>query len=236
VILEVQRPLVSLLADLEGLGQIVTQGRPLPQCDYHCPLMSLPLACKTTVESVPQPHAYLAADAAKVAEWQERLGETVGPRVGLVWRGTAVRAYDDRRSMPLAALLAHLPPEFCYVSLQKHVAPEDLQVLSADERVANFADQLHDFSDTAALCQCMDAVVTIDTSVAHLSAALGKPTLILLPFSPGWRWLLDRDDSPWYRSVRLIRQATPQDWVGVLERVVQLLRKLRESELGSACP
>ena len=227
VILEVQRPLVSLLADLEGLGQIVTQGGPLPECDYHSPLMSLPLAFKTTTDGIPQLPAYLAADAAKVAEWRARLGRTSRRRVGLVWRGTAARANDDRRSLPLDSLLAHLPRENDYVSLQKDLDPKDARTLRGDPRIASYGDQLHDFSDTAALCECMDIVVSVDTSVAHLSAALGKPTWILLQFSPAWRWLLDRDDSPWYRSVRLWRQAAPEAWTGVLERVAQQLRDAR---------
>jgi hypothetical protein len=225
VILEAQRPLVSLLADLDGLGQILTQGSPLPECDFHCPLLSLPFAFNTTTASVPQPQAYLAGDAAKVAEWRARLGAASVPRVGLVWRGTAVRANDDRRSVPLQMLLGHLPRRFEYVSLQKHVDALDAAVLREDPRVASFADQLHDFSDTAALCQCMDIVVSIDTSVAHLSAALGKPTLVLLQYSPAWRWLLDRDDSPWYRCVRLIRQPQPDEWSAVcahLGRQLQL--------------
>jgi len=224
VILEAQRPLVSLLADLEGLGQIVTQGSRLPACDYYCPLLSLPFACKTTPASIPQPQPYLAADQAKIAEWRRQLGTNSKPRVGLVWRGTAARANDDLRSMPLESLLLHLPEENQYVSLQKQLDSKELEILARNPRIANYADQLHDFSDTAALCACMDLVVSIDTSVAHLSAALGKPTWILLPFSPAWRWLLDRDDSPWYRSARLLRQVAPQEWSGVLERLAAQLQ------------
>jgi hypothetical protein len=226
VILEAQRPLVSLLADLEGLGQIVTQGRRLPECDFYCPLMSLPLACKTTVDNVPEPQPYLTSDAAKRAEWRARLGEANGPRVGLVWRGTAARANDDWRSLPLQSLLPHLPAEFSYVSLQKHLHPADAAVLKAHPGIANYADQLHDFSDTAALCDCVDIIVSIDTSVAHLSAALGRPTWILLPFSPAWRWLLEREDSPWYLSARLFRQTAPQEWLGVFASVAEQLRTL----------
>jgi hypothetical protein len=224
VILEIQRPLVSLLADLEGVSQIVTQGNRLPECDYYCPLMTLPLVFRTTVENVPQSHAYLTSDGSKVAEWRSRLGGTAAPRVGLVWRGTATRANDDRRSVPLDALLAHLPRECRYISLQKDLDAEDARTLRANPLIASYADQLHDFSDTAALCDCMDLVITIDTSVAHLSCALGKPTWILLQFSPAWRWLLDRDDSPWYASATLFRQPTPDHWPAVCERVARELR------------
>jgi tetratricopeptide (TPR) repeat protein len=224
VILEAQRPLVSLLADLDGLGQIVTQGAQMPECDYYCPLLSLPLACKTTVANVPQAQPYLTADAAKVAEWRARLGERAVPRVGLVWRGTAARANDDRRSLPLQTLLTQLPVGPEYVSLQKQLDSAESQLLRNNPQIGNFAPLLHDFSDTAALCQCLDIVISIDTSVAHLSAALGKPTIILLQFSPAWRWLLDRDDSPWYRSARLVRQRQADEWVDVCARAAQLLR------------
>ncbi len=227
VILEAQRPLVSLLADLEGLAQIVTQGQPWPKCDYHIWLLSLPLACRTTPDRIPAPEGYLTADAAKVAEWRARLGETSKLHVGLVWRGTAARANDDRRSLPLEQLIPHLPREHRYVSLQKDLDEADVRTLRANRWIESFADQLHDFSDTAALCACMSLVVSIDTSVAHLSGALGKPTWILLQFSPAWRWLLDRDDSPWYRTVRLLRQAAPEDWQGVFQRLGQRLRELR---------
>jgi hypothetical protein len=188
--------------------------------------MSLPLALKTRPDCIPQPEGYLVADAAKVAEWRARLGAASRRRIGIVWRGTAVRANDGLRSAPLESLLSHLPREHQYVSLQKDLGDEDVRTLRANPWIASYADLLHDFSDTAALCECMDIVVSIDTSVAHLSAALGKRTLILLQFSPGWRWLLDREDSPWYRSARLLRQAAPQIWTGVFERLGQQLRDL----------
>jgi tetratricopeptide (TPR) repeat protein len=224
VILEIQRPLVSLLADLEGVSQIVMQGSRLPACDYHCPLMTLPLVFGTTVGSVPQPQSYLASDASKVAEWRARLGAVATPRVGLVWRGTATRANDGRRSVPLKLLLARLPQEVQYISLQKNLDEEDARTLREHPSIANHADQLHDFSDTAALCDCLDLVISIDTSVAHLCGALGKRIWILLQFSPAWRWLLDRDDSPWYASARLFRQPGPDDWAAVCERVAAELR------------
>lgn len=227
VILEAQRPLVSLLADLDGLAQIVTQGGVLPACDYSVPLMSLPLAFKTSVNRVPQANAYLRGDRAKVSEWRRRLGERSRLRVGLAWRGTAARVNDDLRSAPLPSLLSHLPPEHHYVSLQKELDAGEADILRAHPHIANFAELLHDFSDTAALCECMDVIVSIDTSVAHLGAALGKQTWILLAFSPAWRWLLERNDSPWYRSVRLFRQSAPQEWTGVFERIAQGLRDLR---------
>jgi hypothetical protein len=230
VILEAQRPLVSLLADLEGVSQILTQGSRAPACDYYCPLMSLPLAFETTIENVPQSKPYLTSDTSKVAEWRARLGEAATPRVGLVWRGTARRAQDDRRSLPLQTLLAHLPRECQYICMQKELDAEEARILRAHPLISTCAEQLHDFSDTAALCECLDLVISIDTSVAHLSGALGKPTWILLQFSPAWRWLLDRDDSPWYDSARLFRQPAAGDWDAVCERVARELRTTLELE------
>jgi hypothetical protein len=230
VILEIQRPLVGLLADLEGVSQIVAQGNRPPECDYYCPLMTLPLVFGTTVESVPHSRPYLTSDASKVAEWHARLGETQAPRVGLVWRGTATRAQDGRRSLPLETLLTHLPQDCRYISLQKDVDAEDARILATNPLIESYADQLHDFSDTAALCECVDLVITIDTSVAHLAGALGKRTWILLQFAPAWRWLLDRDDSPWYASARLFRQPAPDGWPAVGARVARELRDALQGE------
>jgi hypothetical protein len=186
VILEIQRPLVGLLADLEGVSQIVAQGNRPPACDYYCPLMTLPRVFGTSVETVPQSRPYLTSDASKVAEWRARLGETQALRVGLVWRGTATRAQDGRRSLPLETLLAHLPQDCRYVSLQKDLHAEDARILGTNPLIESYAEQLHDFSDTAALCDCLDLVISIDTSVAHLSGALGKRAWILLQFAPAW--------------------------------------------------
>jgi Tfp pilus assembly protein PilF len=229
VILEVQAPLVNLLADLEGVAQLVTQGgsseNALPKVDYYCPLMSLPLACKTCLDTIPASTPYLKSDAAKVADWRVRLGAHTAPRIGLVWSGSATNKNDRHRSLPLAELIRHLPEEFHYVSLQKDLRPADAETLRATPALLNPVDELYDFSDTAALCECLDLVISVDTSVAHLSAALGRPTWILLPFSPAWRWLLNRDDSPWYGSVKLFRQDARGDWHGVLQRMAAHLRQ-----------
>lgn len=232
VVLEVQRPLVSLLADLPGLTRIVVQGARLPACDYECPLMSLPLAFGTRPASIPQPTAYLASDPAKVAEWRARLGPPTGRRVGLAWRGAALRADHRRRRVPLELLLEHLPREYDYVSLQKELSADEQRLVREHRCIADHGAEQHDFSDSAALCACLDLVISIDTSVAHLSAGLGRPTWILLPYSPSWRWLLDRTDSPWYRSAALFRQSRVDDWNDVYRRVAVELRALLPS--GSA--
>ena len=218
VILEVKKPLVKLLTRLEGVSRLVARDGGLPHFDYQCPLLSLPLAFQTTLDNIPSAPGYLSSNPTKVAYWRERLGQTVKPRVGLVWSGNAKQKNDHKRSIPLGALIAPLPGNFQYVSLQTEVRESDRQVLKAHPEILNFGDEL-DFENTAALCDCLDLVISVDTSVAHLSAALGKTTWILLPFNPDWRWLLNRSDSPWYRAVKLYRQRTAGDWSGVLERV-----------------
>jgi tetratricopeptide (TPR) repeat protein len=219
VIFEVQKPLKGLLEKLPGASRTVARGETLPEFDYRCPLLSLPLAFETVLGTIPRAAGYVAADAGKIARWRLKLGVKIRPRIGLVWSGSTVHKNDHNRSLPLSALLDRLPPDLQYVSLQKDVRPIDRKTLLARREILDFADELTDFGETAALCECLDLVITVDTSVAHLCGALGKPTWILLPFHPDWRWMLERTDSPWYPSVKLYRQAARGDWGGVLERV-----------------
>ena len=219
VILEAPGPLIGLLARVPGVSQVIAKGSELPDFDRHCPLMSLPLAFKTRLDTIPGSAPYLYSDPAKVAHWRARLGEKTKPRIGLMWNGSEIQPNDRNRSMRLADLLPRLPEQFQYVSLQKNVRQADHDLLAANPCIADFAGELHDFSDTAALCECMDVVLSVCTSVAHLSAALGRTTWILLSFAADWRWLLDRVDSPWYPSVTLYRQETRGDWGPVIARV-----------------
>ena len=192
--------------------EVIRTGSDLSGFDYHCPLLSLPLALKTTLATIPHQQSYLRSDPAKVALWSKRLGPARRPRIGLVWRGNASHKHDHFRSVPLAALLPYLPEGVDYVSLQKELRDGDQEALNANPGLQHFGALIQDFSDTAALCELMDQVITVDTSVAHLSGALGRPTHVLLPPSPDWRWPQDRADSPWYASVTLHRQARGQGW------------------------
>jgi Flp pilus assembly protein TadD len=227
VILEVQKPLWGVLAGLEGVsqwvGQGVNKGGAAPETDYHCPLLSLPLAFKTRLDTIPSPARYLRGAADKVAHWQAKLGAAPTPRIGLAWSGGTHRS-DDNRRIALADLIRHLPQGFQYVSLQKELPESERQTLRSNPAVLDFADDLN-FDNTAALCECLDLVVSIDTSVAHLSGALGQKTWILLAFNPDWRWLLGRTDSPWYRSATLYRQESIGNWNGVLSRVAADLQR-----------
>jgi hypothetical protein len=219
VILEAPESLRTLLATLPGVSQLITPDTPLPPLDYHCPLFSLPLAFNTTLESIPSPGRYLASDAGRVEQWRARLAESRRARIGLVWRGNALHGRDAQRSIPPAQFMRYLTGEFQYISLQKDLREADRDVLRAHPSILDVSAELEDFADTAALCDCLDLIIAADTSVAHLSAALGRPTWILLPSDPDFRWLLDREDSPWYPTVKLYRQASVGEWNGVLERV-----------------
>jgi tetratricopeptide (TPR) repeat protein len=225
VILEVQPPLERLLGGLAGISRVVAKGAPLPPFDCHCPLMSLPLAFKTTPETIPASEGYLRADRAKIEAWRRRLGERSGPRIGLVWSGNPRNADDRNRSIPLRDLMRHLPKDVEYFCLQNEVRESDRSALASCPQVSHFADDLG-FESTAALCELMDLVVSVDTSIAHLSGALGRDTWILLPHNGDWRWLSMREDSPWYASARLFRQTRRGDWDGVLERVAARLPRV----------
>jgi len=225
VVLEVPAPLVDLCARLPGVALSIPYGSPLPPFDCQCPLMSLPLVFATTLETIPSTSGYLKSDPSKVAVWQQRLGARSRPRIGLTWSGNQTAGTNRKRHFPLSSLLPHLPAGFDYFCLQTDVVAADQQTLAHSPTILRFEHLLRDFSDTAALCECMDLVVSIDTSVAHLSCGLGKSTWVLLAHVADWRWLLDREDSPWYASARLFRQASPGDWQGVFERVAVRLRR-----------
>jgi hypothetical protein len=219
IVLEVQAPLVPLLDGLLAVDALVKQGDPLPSFDCHCPLMSLPLAFHTTLTTVPSAVPYIEPSSEKERFWAEKLGPTSQLRVGLVWSGDPRHQIDKHRSIALAELMAALPSSFEYVSLQSEIRDSDRQALENSDSLVHFGSELKDFSDTAALCAQMDVVVCVDTSVAHLSGALGKPTFLLLPYNPDWRWLLERTDSPWYPTMKLFRQAQLGSWQSVLENV-----------------
>jgi len=230
VILEVPRPLQSLLASLEGVSEVVARGDALPQFDCHCPLMSLPHVFGTTLATVPARVPYLRAGVDKVRYWRARLAPTHKLRVGLVWSG-GFRAdqprlwpVNARRNIALAQLAVLRSPRVEFVSLQVgEPAVSELARLTASGRdelqLIDHTALLGDFSDTAALVELLDLVITVDTSVAHLAGALGKPVWILNRHDTCWRWLLERCDSPWYPTAMLYRQERPGAWPAVLERV-----------------
>jgi hypothetical protein len=195
-------------------------GGRLPPFDLHCPLSSLPLAFGTRLDTIPSALSYLPRPpAARIQAWETRLGPHLKLRVGLVWSGNPAHGNDRNRSIPLRMLTGILGIDATFVSLQKDPRPDDQATLRERSDIVDLTADLTDFVETAALVCCLDLVITVDTSVAHLSAALGCPTWILLPYTPDYRWLLDRDDSPWYPTARLFRQSVSRDYGEVLDRV-----------------
>jgi tetratricopeptide (TPR) repeat protein len=220
VVLEVQPELKELLGRVEGVSHVVARGDPLPAFDVHCPLASLPLAFRTDPATVPAAIPYLAASEDRIATWRPRLESLAAPRVALAWSGRATHANDRNRSIPLARLAPLTATAAVrFVSVQRDVRDTDEAVLRAARGIAHIGEDLAGFADTAAVLALCDLVITVDTSVAHLAAAMGRPTWILLPFSPDWRWTLDGEASPWYPSARLFRQPSPGDWESVIATV-----------------
>lgn len=225
IVLEVYPPIKLLLKDLPGISLLLSKGEDLPPFDYHCPLLSLPMAFNTELNNVPAKIPYLFSNAAKVKQWQEILGVKTLPRVGLAWSGNPNHPNDKERSIGLTEFANLLCEGAHYFCLQNDLRAEDAVVLKQQIPIRYFGERLHDFSDTAALIGEMDFVICVDTAVAHLAAAMGKPVCLLVHFSPDWRWLLNRTDSPWYPTVYLIRQPVRGDWRSALNHARNTLMK-----------
>jgi tetratricopeptide (TPR) repeat protein len=223
VVLEVQPGLKALLSCLNGVGKIIGTGEPLPAFDYHCPLGSLPLALQIRPEQL-RAGPYLSVPDARIDSWRRRLGETTGLRIGLAWAGNPRFRGDHNRSIGLARMLPIVKNiDAHFVSLQKELGQHD-QALLNDSGVIDCGSSVDDFLDTAALMSCLDVIISSDTSIVHLAGALGRQVWTLLQYAADWRWLVDRSDNPWYSSARLFRQTAPNDWDGVIARVVGALQ------------
>lgn len=225
VVLAIQKPLLPLARGLAGVSQVISDGDPLPPYDLHCPLMSLPLAFGARPDSVPWPGPYLYAPAQAETVWLARLESVPRPWVGLAWSGNARHLNDRNRSLPLEALQPLLGAQASFVSVQKEYREGDRERLAA-LGVHDFSAELHDFGDTASLIAGLDAVVAVDTSVAHLAGAMGKPLYLLLPFAPDFRWGDEGQVSPWYPSARLLRQTSPGEWSSPLGQAAGLIAQL----------
>jgi Flp pilus assembly protein TadD len=227
VILAVEPPLVPLLSRLGGVSHCLPKlpEMRLPPIDFQVPIYSLPAAFGTRLDTVPSGECYLpVAGADQVQAWDHRLGPHDKLRVGLVWSGNPGHPQDASRSIPFRMLSGLLDVDAQFVSLQKNPRPQDVEPLRQRPDVIDFTEDLTDLAATAALVSCLDLVISVDTAVAHLAAALGRPTWIVVPYIPDWRWLLDRNDSPWYPTVRLFRQSKSREYGRVIERVSDELR------------
>ena len=224
ILLEVPPELLSLAASLEGVADLLVRGDALPRFDWHCPLMSLPLAFSTTLNTIPTQTPYLAAPHRERPGWLKpaKAGRL---QIGLVWAGNPKNTIDHRRSLPLAELAPLFAVEGVdFYSLQRGGTPGE--VVSSGLAFAGALPDSGDFAKTASALAHLDLVITVDTAVAHLAGALGVPVWILLPYVADWRWLLDRDDSPWYPTATLFRQTVPKEWSSVVQRIANRLAEM----------
>jgi ADP-heptose:LPS heptosyltransferase len=231
VVLQVPDRLVDLLANQWPGVTVLSDGMTLPpEVVAKCPIMSLPYRLQTTLDRLPYPGGYLKVDPDLLQQWKARLDENLGPdrrpRVGLMWRGGTATRYRNR-SLSLQELQPLILDSYTCISLQKDLPDDELQAVMVDPRVHHFSAEQRGFSDAAALTQLCDLVITVDTSVAHLSGALGRPTWLMLPYDSDWRWLENRSDSPWYDSVRIYRQSAQAVWAPVVDAMAKDLEAQR---------
>ncbi len=227
VLVECQEDLGSLLETMEGIDQLIPYGQPLPEFDVQCPLLSLPLAFQTELGDIPASIPYISLNSDLVKKWHEFTEvEKDNLKVGLIWAGRPTHKKDRKRSLALKVFepLAGLPG-ITFYGLQKGEAARQIQNRPEGMKLIGVGEKLVDFTETGALIQNLDLVISVDTAVAHLTGALGKPIWTLLPYSPDWRWMLDREDSPWYPSMRLFRQPFPGDWESVIRALSDCLLK-----------
>lgn len=225
VILQVEPLLIDLLRNVDGVAMCVEKGTSAPPFDLQCSLMSLPLAFGTTADSIPAEVPYLDPVIDR-ERWRERLAGLRTPRVGLVWSGNPNHANDHRRSIDFVKLEPLFSLPMTFVSLQKDIRPADRLAMEKHPQVLDLGSEVENFTDTAAVLSCLDVLISVDTSVVHLAGALGRPVWALLPYTPDWRWLLDRQDSPWYPSARLFRQDATRDWSAVIDDVRAALQRI----------
>ncbi len=233
VIFEVQKPLLRLLKDLPGVSTLIAKGEPQPEVDFHCPLLSLPLVFKTDLNSIPSATSYLEVEVERIAYWRDRIkGE--GLKIGIAWQGSQATKIDIGRSFELklfrniAALL-----NVQLISLQKGYGSEQLNNMPQGMQVQDLGEELDAegaFLDSSAVMMNLDLVITCDTALAHLAGALGIKTWVALKYVPDWRWMLDRQDSPWYPSVTLYRQQRIDDWEPVFAQMQMDLIKIEDKK------
>jgi tetratricopeptide (TPR) repeat protein len=232
VVFEVQKPLIGLMNQVPGVSRVISYKTEFTEFDYYCPLLSLPHYLNLELDNIPLAHGYLNPLPEYLNKWQLRLGPKKKPRVGLICSGNKMHENDQNRSILLFEIIPYLPQEFEYITLQKEMRDVDRQLIEKYPLFKSYGDELDHFEDTAALCELMDIVISVDTSVAHLSGAIGKKTWLLIPFSPDWRWMLDRKDTPWYQSMTIYRQESMKNWAPVFAKVaIDLKKELKDIQI-----
>lgn len=229
VIVQCQGVLIPILSTCQGIDELIAWGQPTPTCDYWLPMMSLPGAMKTTLKTIPDKIPYLKADPSLVDHWRKELSHITGFRVGIAWQGSTRHPWDRYRSAPLKLFeqLGRIPG-VKLISLQKGTGTEQLLEWPSDIPIIRLSDQIDHggaFTDTSAILKNLDLVVVIDTAIAHLAGALGVPVWMVIHRTPDWRWMLDRDDTPWYPSMRLFRQQAIDAWGPVFNQIAELLKE-----------
>jgi hypothetical protein len=232
VIVGCQKELKSLLKSLPGVSAVVAFGEALPHYDFQCPLPSLPRIFHTTLENMPSSVPYLHADFGSIAKWRDRLqNDTYSLNIGLTWAGSPGHLNDRNRSCPIDLFVPITRIDGVRLfSLQKDIPKQWTGSSLSEMDIIDYTGDMEDFSDTAGIIMNLDLVITVDTVVAHLAGALGKPVWTLLPYSPDWRWMLNREDSPWYPTMRLFRQPSPGDWISVISKVHYELHNVIEDK------
>lgn len=228
VAVQCQLELTGLLQNLAYLESVTAYDEQIPDFDFYCPLMSLPGVFKTTLENIPAFIPYLYPDSSLVQKWKQRVSRNSSTlKVGLVWAGGQAMKKDPQRSFPFETYLPLVKNDNCiFYSLQKGLPAQEASCLPQGAGFIDYMDEIHDFSDTAALIENLDLIISVDTAIVHLAGAIGKPVWTLLPFVPDWRWMLSRDDSPWYPAMRLFRQTSPGVWESVIEQIVKELAQI----------
>lgn len=220
VIVEAPPLLHELLSSLGGIETLVGTRDDTPPFDFHCPMMSLPLAFGTTLDTVPSSPGYLAVATELVTAWKARLGPAKRPRIAIAWRGNPINTNDRKRSLRLADIQHLLSDQLDWICLHPDNTEEEAGLIGSSRHLIAPLSSKTDLTDAAALCQLADMVVTVDTSIAHIAGATGRPAKMMVSYLPDYRWQLDRDDTPWYDSVTLLRQGADRDWTPVIKDAV----------------
>jgi tetratricopeptide (TPR) repeat protein len=231
IVLEVQPQLFNLI-DRNNKGiHVISEGEPLLNFDFHCPLMSLPLALGTTIKTIPNPGKYLSAEPITKERWRHELGQKTKPRVAIVWSGNRNHINNNNRSIRLKDIARAFDQKINWFSLQQEITPDERAILKSLNNVRHLGDNIHNFEDTAAICDLMDAVVSVDTATAHLAGALSKPTILLLPFVPDFRWLSKGHKTPWYSSLKIYRQSADRKWTDLVSLATNELAQALTNKL-----